>query len=400
MKIKMPSFRFQIMVLVSLITLIAAMLMREFFISNLSSYQDQITGLSTKEKVRDIYKDYSAILDSTEVEAFGQEIESVLRDLHKIEIAGDFYGRDIERYSIGIVALMVIITGSIFLFLFMLITRPLARLLLATEQLKTGDFDLHVKESAYSPLNDLILAFNNMVSELNQSREKLLEAQKQTIWREMARAMAHEIKNPLTPIRLAAQRLEAKHYERAENLPEVLEKSMRIINEEVDNLQSLVTAFSGFAKMPEAKFISYDINKQLKEISDQYSDDAQIVLNLNMELEPILADTMQMKQVLVNLIQNAIQACPTDPYIEISSRLENEMMKIDIKDRGLGISESDQAKIFEPYFTTKKKGTGLGLAIVRRIIQQHGGDILVSSKLDEGSTFEINLPYGTKNDHE
>ncbi len=380
------------MILVSLVTLIAAMLMRDFFISNLSSYQEQITDLSTKTKVRALHKSYSTILDSSQLVDFNEEIEGILKDIHKIEIAGDFYSRDIERYSIGIVIVMIILTGSIFLLLFMIITRPLTRLLSATEQLKGGDFDFQVRESAYSPLNTLIVAFNNMITDLNQSRERLIEAEKQTIWQEMARAMAHEIKNPLTPIRLAAQRLEAKYYERADNLPEILEKSMRIINEEVDNLQSLVNAFSGFAKMPEAQFEHYDLNKQLRDISDQYSDDARIDLKLDQNLREVFADSMQMKQVLVNLIQNAIQACPDEPHIEVSTSVRDQACVIGIKDHGQGISEADLNKIFEPYFTTKKKGTGLGLAIVRRIIRQHGGEIKAISLLGEGSTFEISFP--------
>jgi len=380
------------MLLVSLITLIAAMLMRDFFISNLSSYQEQITDLSTQDKVRALHKSYSTILDSSQLVVFNDEIEGVLRDLHKIEIAGNFYSRDIERYSIGIVVVMIILTGSVFLLLFMIITRPITRLLSATEQLKGGDFDFQVRESTYSPLNILIVAFNKMITDLNQSRERLIEAEKQTIWQEMARAMAHEIKNPLTPIRLAAQRLEAKYYERAENLPEILEKSMRVINEEVDNLQSLVNAFSGFAKMPEAQFEHYDLNKQLRDISDQYSDDARIDLNLDQDLKEIFADTMQMKQVLVNLIQNAIQACPGEPHIVVSTSVRDQSCVIGIKDHGRGISEADLDKIFEPYFTTKKKGTGLGLAIVRRIIRQHGGEIKAMSVLGTGSTFEISFP--------
>jgi len=400
MKFRSPSFRTQIMVLVSLVTLIAAMLMRDFFISNLTSYQDQITDLSIKEKVRDLHKTYSTILDSSDLVVFNQEIEGVLRDLHKIEIAGDFYSRDIKKYSIGIVIIMIVLTGSIFLFLFMIITRPLTRLLSATEQLKGGDFDFQIKESAYSPLNNLIIAFNNMVYELNQSKERLIEAEKQTIWQKMARAMAHEIKNPLTPIRLAAQRLEMKYYEKAEDLPEILEKSLRIVNEEVDNLQSLVTAFSGFAKMPEAQFDNYDLNQQLRNISDQYSDDARIDLNLDENLKEIFADTMQMKQVLVNLIQNAIQACEKEPHIEVSTSVENQSCTIGIRDHGKGISEIDLSKIFEPYFTTKKKGTGLGLAIVRRIIRQHGGDIKVTSVLGEGSTFNISLPCNRENEQQ
>ena len=374
--------------------------MRDFFISNLASYQGQITDLSTKEKVREIHKSYSTILDSSELVVFNQEIEGVLRDLHKIEIAGDFYSRDIKKYSIGIVMVMIILTGSIFLFLFMIITRPLTRLLSATEQLKGGDFDFQIKESTFSPLNGLIIAFNNMVFELNRSKERLIEAEKQTIWQEMARAMAHEIKNPLTPIRLAAQRLEMKYHEKAENLPEILEKSLRIVNEEVDNLQSLVTAFSGFAKMPEAQFDHYDLNQQLRDISNQYSDDAKIDLNLDESLKGIFADTMQMKQVLVNLIQNAIQACEAEPHIEISTSVQNQSCTIGIKDQGKGISEDDMVKIFEPYFTTKKKGTGLGLAITRRIIRQHGGDIKVTSILGKGTTFTISFPCNREHEQQ
>ena len=213
----------------------------------------------------------------------------------------------------------------------------------------------------------------------------------------MARAMAHEIKNPLTPIRLAAQRLEMKYHEKAENLPEILEKSLRIVNEEVDNLQALVTAFSGFAKMPEAQFDNYDLNQQLRDISEQYSDDARIDLRLDKNLNEIFADTMQMKQVLVNLIQNAIQACETDPHIEVSTSVQNQACTIGIKDYGKGISEADLSKIFEPYFTTKKKGTGLGLAITRRIIRQHGGDIKATSSLGQGSTFIISFPCNREN---
>lgn len=397
MSLKMPSFRTQVIVLVSLITLVGGLLMREFFVSNLSSYQDQITELSTKEKARDIYSNYSHTIDSSQVEGFNKEVEGILRDLQKIEIAGDFYSRDIERYSIGIVVLMVILVGGIFLLLFMMITRPLARLLTATEKLKQGNFEIRLKESQYSPLNSLIVSFNGMVNELNENREKLIEAEKQTIWKEMARAMAHEIKNPLTPIRLAAQRLEAKYYEGSDDISGILEKSMGIINEEVDNLQSLVNAFSGFAKMPEAKFENYDLNQQLKDISHQYSDDAQIDLETDEELKFIRADLMQMKQVLVNLIQNAIQACPGEPHIALKTQVKDKTCMISIQDHGKGIPVEDLSKIFEPYFTTKKKGTGLGLAIVQRIIRQHGGDIEAQSEPGKGTIFIISLPCNREN---
>ena len=396
----MPSFRVQIIVLASLVTLITSVLMREFFITSLVGYQEQISGLDTKEKARHLYREYNAVIDSSEARNFNIAVEGILRDLQKVEIAGEFYSRDIKRYSIGIVILMAILVASVFLLLFMMITRPLARLTEATEELRAGNFDLQVRESRMSPLNHHIVAFNTMVGELNESRERLIEAEKQTIWKEMARAMAHEIKNPLTPIRLATQRLEEKYYMKSEDLPAVLEKSMGIINEEVGNLQSLVNAFSGFAKMPEAKFQVYNLNKQLKEISDQYSDDATIEMELDDKLENIYADSMQMKQVLVNLIQNAIQACPDEPKLLLSTKVSGKSCNISIKDHGTGIEPEALEKIFEPYFTTKKKGTGLGLAITRRIIRQHGGDILAESTVGAGSTFTIYLPCNQDNKQE
>jgi len=400
MKLKMPSFRVQIIVLASLVTLITSVLMREYFISSLTNYHQQVSLLDTKEKARHLYQEYNAVIDSSEARNFNIAVEGILRDLQRIEIAGEFYTRDIERYSMGIVILMAILVASVFLLLFMMITRPLSRLTDATEELRAGNFDLQVRESRFSPLNSHIVAFNTMVSELNESRERLVEAEKQTIWKEMARAMAHEIKNPLTPIRLATQRLEAKYYEKAEDLPAVLEKSMGIINEEVGNLQSLVDAFSGFAKMPEVKFQQYNLNKQLKEISEQYSDEASIEMELDEELEFIYADSMQMKQVLVNLIQNAIQACPGEPKLVLQTRVSGESCSISVTDHGTGIDPDSLEQIFEPYFTTKKKGTGLGLAITQRIIRQHGGDIEAQSTLGTGSTFTIHLPCDQDNKQE
>ncbi len=398
MNLKQPSYRIQILLLVTLVVFIAAFLMREVFISNVEAYQDEIDELASEERVRELYHEFSIGIDSTNIDEFGHQIEEILTDMHKIGLAGEFYRRDIRMYTLGLVLFMILAAMLIFLLAFGMITQPLSRLMLATDALSQGDFDIQVKENRFSPLNGLIVAFNTMVTELVQNREKLLEAEKQVIWREMARAMAHEIKNPLTPIRLSAQRLEARHVKQAEDLPEVLEKSLRVINEEVDNLQSLVNSFSGFAKMPEAKPEQYNLNEQLEEIISQYNDSADIQVKLDESLEYIYADPMQIKQVLVNLVQNAIQASAADPHLVINTLVENMECHIRVIDNGPGISAENLNKIFEPYFTTKKKGTGLGLAITRRIIRQHGGDIRVQSTLNEGTTFEVILPCRMKSE--
>lgn len=392
MKLRMPSYRVQIMLLVIGVVMIAAFMMREVFLTNMAAYQEQVNDLSGGEELRTLYREYAAGMDSTAHDHFSRQIENIMIGLHKIELAGEFYSRDIRWYTMGLVLFMIFMAVVIFLMAFGMITRPLARLTSATEALRQGDFSVQIKEFRYSPLNDLIVAFNTMIKELVDRGEKLIEAEKQVIWREMARAMAHEIKNPLTPIRLSAQRLEAKYYADSPDLPEVLEKSLGIINEEVNNLQSLVTSFSGFAKMPEARLETYNLNHQIEEIIAQYSDSATIDMILDDRLETIHADQLQIKQVLVNLVQNAIQACTGDPHLTIRTETGDSQCRIQIIDSGPGIPENHLRKIFEPYFTTKKKGTGLGLAICRRIIRQHGGDIKVYSTLNEGSTFTIQLP--------
>jgi len=232
-----------------------------------------------------------------------------------------------------------------------------------------------------------------MVDELESSRDKLLQAEKDMMWREMAQVMAHEIKNPLTPLRLSTERMEMKYWGKSENFDKIFQDSMEVINEEINNLQHLVKEFSKFARMPSANFEEYDINEQIRDIIPPYRGKADITLTLDPEIPQFFGDKMQMKQVFVNLIQNAIQAMPVTRHngnhVKIMKNGECSFLWSRIS--GEGISPEDMERIFRPYYTTKEKGTGLGLSIVKRMINQHQGTIEVDSKKDDGTIFIIKI---------
>lgn len=276
-----------------------------------------------------------------------------------------------------------------------MLTRPLSRLQAAIRKVAKGDLSVRVKEAKLSPINDLIISFNKMTDELEASRDKLIQAEKDLMWREMAQVMAHEIKNPLTPLRLSAQRLEQKYYSKSSNFDKVFTDSLEIINEEIDNLQTLVQEFSKFARMPSANYTKYNLNDQIKEIVKPYENQVDVQINLQENMPVFYGDKMQMKQVFVNLIQNALQSIKENGKISITTKYEPSKFIISVEDNGEGIKDEDINKIFRPYFTKREKGTGLGLAIVKRIVSQHNGRIDVKSEKGKGTKFTITfLPNG------
>jgi len=388
-----PSFRLQIILLVSILLTASVLVFRSYFIDSFRKFQNQIEYLELDSKINTLYVEYRENLEEDESDAFKNEVENLLMDVKQIELAGDFFEREIKVYSIFIFVFLVLTVLIIFLVSFGLITRPLARLQEATKELAGGNLDIYVKESPFSPINDLIVSFNAMTAELVENRNKLLEAEKEMMWREMAQIMAHEIKNPLTPIRLQTQRLENKYLMGSDDLDRVFADVMKIVNEEVDNLQSLVNQFRDFAKMPTANFEEYSLSDQLCEIAMPYDSEVNITCDIEEDLPQFYGDKMQMKQVFVNLVQNAIQSMDSvnDGELLIKAAYEEPNFVITIADNGSGIPEEDMKNIFKPYFTKKKKGTGLGLAIVKRIVQSHEGTIEVESEPKEGTIFTITI---------
>lgn len=226
---------------------------------------------------------------------------------------------------------------------------------------------------------------------------ELERAQRQAAWREVARSIAHEVKNPLTPIKLAAQRLRRRYLGKIPDDDRVFEECTQIISDQVDEIKNLVNEFSRFARLPHLTLATHDLNALVREALSLYQE-VQPRITLNFEPDPTLApvslDQEQIKRVLLNLVDNALAAIPDTGAITLSVQGEaaGERVKLVVADTGVGIPDRDKGRVFEPYFSTKRGGTGLGLAIVQSIVADHQGQIRVEDNLPQGTRFIIELP--------
>jgi two-component system, NtrC family, nitrogen regulation sensor histidine kinase NtrY len=231
---------------------------------------------------------------------------------------------------------------------------------------------------------------------------ELERAQRQAAWREVARAIAHEVKNPLTPIKLAAQRLRRRYLGKIPDDGKVFDECTQVISDQVDEIKNLVNEFARFARLPHLNLAPHDLNDLVKEALTLYQEvQPRITLNFHPDpaLPPISLDHGQMKRVLLNLVDNALASIPDAGAITLSVQAEPEAnrVRLEVADTGVGIAERDKGRVFEPYFSTKRGGTGLGLAIVQSIIADHQGHIRVEDNLPHGARFIIELPLHREN---
>ena len=227
---------------------------------------------------------------------------------------------------------------------------------------------------------------------------QLIAAQRATAWAEVARRVAHEIKNPLTPIQLSAERLEAKLSPRlSPEDAQILARSTRTIVTQVAALKSMVDEFREYARLPNPKLEPVELNHLVGDVLALYE---QSTTRVETRLEPglptVMGDRNQLRQVIHNLLQNAQDALAgsDNPNIEVSTGRSMDEAVLSISDNGTGIPEAIQKRVFEPYVTTKAKGTGLGLAIVKKIVEEHHGRIVVEGNMPCGTVVRINLPFG------
>jgi two-component system nitrogen regulation sensor histidine kinase NtrY len=226
---------------------------------------------------------------------------------------------------------------------------------------------------------------------------ELLKAQKVATWQEVAKRIAHEIKNPLTPIQLSAQRLRKKYFENSKDFHTIFDESTKIIISEVNSLKTLVDEFSNFARMPAPQPQPLDLHQILQEVILLYEGahkDIEILRDLDIRIPVLMLDRDQIKRLFVNLFENAVEAMNKKGRIWVTSRFEvqEQCVRLEVADEGIGIQPEDMDKLFIPYFSKKKTGTGLGLAIVNRIISDHNGSIRVVQNEPRGIRFVIDLP--------
>ena len=226
---------------------------------------------------------------------------------------------------------------------------------------------------------------------------ELIKAQKAAAWREVAQRIAHEIKNPLTPIQLSAQRLRKKFQDKAPDFDRICDESTQVIVNEVGSLKQMLDEFSKFARMPAPQMAVCSLDEVIKEVATLYEGahrDVEFQLDLDADLPPLNMDREQIKRVFVNLCDNGIHAMTHKGRLWIATRYDTKRRRavVTIADEGTGIAPEDQDKLFVPYFSRKKTGTGLGLAIVRRIINDHDGQIQVGPNHPHGAVFTFELP--------
>ena len=242
----------------------------------------------------------------------------------------------------------------------------------------------------------LVKQYNKMVLELEESANQMAETEREDAWREMAKQVAHEIKNPLTPMKLSIQHLQrAFESGPSEKLNKLFAKTSKLLIDQINSLSNMASEFSNFAKMPEDNYVDFDVSKSLKSTIDLFLRSENISIRRQITDDVwINADPEQIKRVFNNLIKNAIQATPEgkNGLIEISLKKVKSEAIISVKDNGIGIPKENYRKVFVPNFSTKNSGMGLGLAITRKIIESAKGKIQFKSEVGKGTTFVINLP--------
>lgn len=276
--------------------------------------------------------------------------------------------------------------------------RPIVNLEQATRRVAEGDFSFRILGRSREELGHLVESFNGMVAELERSRNQLVQSERISAWKDIAQRLAHEIKNPLTPIKLSAERLKRKYEKEGADFHLVLENSVATITREVDHLAGLLTEFRDFARLPYPQPREVSLKQLIQDVLDVHRiPHVEVVLEHIDDTTMVYVDSAQFRQVLGNLVKNAVEAIGANPgelrfESQILTSSGKRFQRIQIKDDGEGMDEETAGQIFNPYFTSKADGTGLGLAIVQRIIQDHGGEIRVESEPGMGARFYIDLP--------
>jgi signal transduction histidine kinase len=280
------------------------------------------------------------------------------------------------------------------------VTRPVEQLAEAAREVAAGNWQARVQVDASDELGEMADAFNRMTQELTEQRERLVQAERVAAWRELARRLAHELKNPLFPLQITVENLlKAREYG-GKQFDEVFRESVSTLLAEITNLKAIIGRFSEFSKMPQPQLQAVDINQLVRNVLQVHQ--AQLgadgrpaiatELQLADKLGKVAADPELLHRALANLVLNAIDAMPRGGTLTLRTRAGTDSCFIDVTDTGTGLSKEECDRLFTPYYTTKEHGTGLGLAIAQSVVSDHQGRIAVKSAPGQGTTFVIELP--------
>jgi signal transduction histidine kinase len=321
---------------------------------------------------------------------------SILGEYHVIKVSDAFNrillplsGQEVDVYifvSYSVALIIILILGFI---LTKQISQPIEKLKNATRSVASGDLNVQVKVTSEDEVGELVKGFNYMVKELKRSQAELAEFERETAWKEMAKQVAHEIKNPLTPMKLSMQQLKVAYDDNSPKFKELFEKVSKTIINQIDTLKNIASEFSSFARMPNPKLEIINIKDLINNAVNLFSDE-KINFVITGDSYNVEADKEQLSRVFVNLIRNSIQADSTK--IKIDFGKEEEFLVVNFKDNGKGINPESVDKIFEINFSTKEQGMGIGLSMAKKTIENIGGEIILKETSNQGTTFQIKLP--------
>jgi signal transduction histidine kinase len=293
--------------------------------------------------------------------------------------------------TLGVLVLSVFLT----LFIARRTTGPIRELQKRVRQVAEGDLDARVEIRSQDELGALSEDVNRMTRELKEQRARIVKAEKDAAWREMARQIAHDIKNPLTPITLSLDLLERARRERAAGSEEILERTMGLMRRQVEHLRQIANDFYEFTggQKPVPRAVPLGVLlEEVMHLHDAWAVERRVTLHKDGPEARVWADLGKLRRVLVNLISNALQAMPEGGDLYVATRLLAGKVEVTIRDTGVGLSPEARAHLFEPYFTTKSEGTGLGLAIAKRALEEMGGEIeLVPAEDGPGTVARLEL---------
>ncbi len=280
------------------------------------------------------------------------------------------------------------------------VTRPVTRLAEVARKVSEGDWAARADVRGRSEMGQLAGAFNRMTEQLSTQQERLIQAERVAAWRELARRLAHELKNPLFPLQTTVENLRRAREQNPEQFDEVFRESTGILLAEIENLKTIVGRFSDFAKLPQPELASVNLNDVVRGAVKLFEGQFGAVgrppitpeLHLDESLPAIQADSTLLNRAIENLILNAMDAMPAGGVLMLRTTHENGDVDLEISDTGTGLTPEECDRLFTPYYTTKQHGTGLGLAIVQSVVSDHGGRISVESETGVGTSFHIHLP--------
>jgi signal transduction histidine kinase len=279
------------------------------------------------------------------------------------------------------------------------ISRPIKKLSNAAARIGQGDWDVRVPPGSSDEIGKLAAAFNQMTEELISQRERLVQSERVAAWRELARRLAHELKNPLFPLQITVENLLRARENTPDQFDEVFRESTSTLLAEIANLKTIIGRFSDFSKMPAPQIQAVNLDEMIRNVVQLFQ--AQLTrgpakieaeLQLHDDLPPVSGDPVLLRRVIENLVLNAIDAMPQGGKLTFRTELNHQFAVFELADTGNGLTQEECDRIFTPYYTTKQHGTGLGLAIVQSVVSDHKGSISVSSTKNFGTTFHVELP--------